>query len=225
MSSIVIVGAGSGLGRAVAARFAKEGFDVGLVSRTKSKLEPLVEQLVAQGADAEAFPADVTDRAGLAAALADAEARFGQIDVLQFSPAPVAEQDTALGPVDALQMTVADVQPQIDFYLYGAMTAIGQVLPGMLERGSGTLLVSTGASSGPVQHPPFGNIAAASGALRNWVLNLHEALGPRGIYAAHVAIAAWIGQGGPETQPETIAEVFWDLHQTRAEPERFYNAM
>jgi predicted ester cyclase len=62
-----------------------------------------------------------------------------------------------------------------------SITAIQAVLPGMRARGAGTILVSTGASSGPFIHPPFANIAAASGALRNWILNLHAALQP----AAH----------------------------------------
>jgi hypothetical protein len=67
------------------------------------------------------------------------------------------------------------------------------VLPDMLKRGQGTILVSTGASSGPVIHPPFGNIAAGSAALRNWILNLHAAVAPQGIYAAHIAIAVLRG--------------------------------
>jgi hypothetical protein len=54
------------------------------------------------------------------------------------------------------------------------------------------------------------------------VLNLHSALGPQGVYAAHVAIAAWIGQGGPKSQPDAIAETYWDLYNNRTEPERFY---
>ncbi|WP_205315029.1 hypothetical protein [Nonomuraea lactucae] len=94
----------------------------------------------------------------------------------------------------------------------------------MIDRGSGTVLVSTGASSGPVIHPPFANIAAASGALRNWVLNLHAALEPRGVYAAHVAIATWIGQEGPASRPEVIAETYWELHRTRRGAELLYTA-
>lgn len=226
MSTIAIVGAGSGLGQSIAHRFGREGHDVALISRNAAKLEPLVADLREAGIKAHAFPADVTDRPALQSAFADIKARYGGVDVLEYSPAPHDPADSsALGPVDALELTVESVEPQMDLYLYGALTAVHEVLPEMRERRSGALLFATGASSGPVVHPPFGNIAAASAALRNWVLNLHEALKPDGVYAAHVAIATWIGKGGPETQPETIAEVFWELHSTREESEHLYSTL
>jgi hypothetical protein len=37
------------------------------------------------------------------------------------------------------------------------------------------------------------------------------ALADRGVYAAHVPLAVYIGSGGPETQPDTITELYWDL--------------
>ncbi|KQC40301.1 SDR family oxidoreductase [Frankia sp. ACN1ag] len=222
MSTIAIVGAGPGLGRSIARRFGAKGFRVALVSRNQNNLDRLVDDLATDGIQAHGFAADVTDRATLASALSAAKDLLGPIDVLEYSPAPPDAQTAGLTPVDAVSLTVESVQPQIEYYLYGAITAVRQVLPDMLARGAGTILVSTGASSGPVIHPPFANIAAASGALRNWVLNLHAALAPQGVHAAHVAIAAWIGQGGPKSQPSTIAETYWDLYNNRSEPERFY---
>ena len=58
--------------------------------------------------------------------------------------------------------------------------------------------------------------------MRNWILNLHAAVAPQRIYAAHVAIAAWIGKGGPKLDPDVIAGAYWDLYQQRTEPELFY---
>ncbi|MCM3920235.1 SDR family NAD(P)-dependent oxidoreductase [Frankia sp. AiPs1] len=222
MRTIAIVGAGPGLGRSIARRFGAEGFRVALVSRNQNKLDRLVDDLAADGIQAQGFAADVTDRAALAGALSAAKDRFGPIDVLEYSPAPPDAQTAGLAPVDAVNLTVESVAPQIEYYLYGAITAVRQVLPDMLARGEGAIFVSTGASSGPVIHPPFANIAAASGALRNWILNLHAALAPQGVYAAHVAIAAWIGQGGPKSQPDAIAETYWELHESRSDAERFY---
>jgi NAD(P)-dependent dehydrogenase (short-subunit alcohol dehydrogenase family) len=208
------------LGRAIARRFGAEGFDIGLVGRTGKTIEEVAADLVGVGVRAEAFVADVTDRPALIRAFDAVKARFGEVDVLEYSPAP--SDPAAIDAVDATELTVEALGPELDLYLFGGVTAVQQVLPGMIARGSGTILVSTGASSGPVIHPPFGNIAAASGALRNWVLNLHAALGPRGVYAAHVAIATWIGREGPASQPEAIAETYWDLYQSRQDAERFY---
>jgi NAD(P)-dependent dehydrogenase (short-subunit alcohol dehydrogenase family) len=221
MSTIAIVGAGPGLGASIARRFGREGFDIALISRSQAKLDALAEQLRSDGLRATGFAADVTDRPGLAQALGEVERRLGAIEVLEYSPAPTPDA-AELAPVGVLDVTVESVAPQMEYYLYGGITAVRQVLPGMVERGHGTILVTTGASSGPLVHPPFGNIAAASGALRNYVLNLHAALEPTGVYAAHVPIAAWIGKGGPKSQPDAIAETYWELHTGRTEAERFY---
>ncbi len=108
--------------------------------------------------------------------------------MLEFSPAP---HDPAVAgapaPVDALDVTVESLLPQLEFHLFGAVAAIQRVLPAMIERGSGTIFVTTG--------------------------------------AAHVVtISAWIGRGGTESDPDTIAQTYWDLYSTRNEAERLYSA-
>jgi NADP-dependent 3-hydroxy acid dehydrogenase YdfG len=223
MPAIAIVGAGPGLGLAIARRFGREGFEVALISRTKSRLDALVTELAADGIDAAGFAGDVLDRTSLRVALDAAGERFGGIDVLEYSPAPAGEQQN-LARVDVTQVTVENVQPQVEYYVYGGITAAQAVLPGMLERGSGTLLFTTGASSLLV-FPQMGNIAIGSAGLRNYVLALNAALAAKGVYAAHVALATWIGSGGPETQPDTIAEIYWELYTSRDEAERLYNTL
>jgi NAD(P)-dependent dehydrogenase (short-subunit alcohol dehydrogenase family) len=223
MPTIVIVGAGSGLGLSIAKRFGREGFGVALISRTQSKLDDLAAQLGKEGIDAAGFAADVLDRPSLIEALAQVKFQFGSVDVLEYSPAPHAPVP-GVEAVHALDVTVENIQPQIEYYLYGAVTAVRQLLPEMIERGRGTLLFSTGGSSAGAVYPPFGNIAIAGGALRNWVLNLHASLADKGVYAAHVPISALIGGGGPGTQPDTIAEVYWDLYTRRDEAEHPYAA-
>jgi NAD(P)-dependent dehydrogenase (short-subunit alcohol dehydrogenase family) len=180
--------------------------------------EQLADKLRAEGVDAHPYAADVLRPQLLHDALTRAADELDGIDILEYSPADRA----SFAPVDAIDLTIDAVAGQIEYYLYGGITAVQAVLPAMLSRGSGTIIVTTGASSGPMVHPPFGNIAAATAALRNWTLNLHAALAPKGVYAAHVAIAAWIGQGGPKSQPDTIAESYWQLVQDRSEAELFY---
>ncbi|XMN11137.1 SDR family NAD(P)-dependent oxidoreductase [Streptomyces griseobrunneus] len=86
MPTIAIVGAGPGLGLSIAKAFGSHGFDVTLISRNKDKLDTLVAELSETGITAEGFPADVADPDQLTGALQAAIARFGQIDVLEFSP-------------------------------------------------------------------------------------------------------------------------------------------
>lgn len=225
MPTIAIVGAGPGLGLSIAKVFGRNGFSVALVSRTQDKLDRLAAELAESGVDAAGFAADIMDRPSLAAAFTRIKERFGDIDVLEYSPAP-HNPVPGITMTAALDATVDNIQPQLDYYLYGALTAAQQVLPDMIKRDTGTLLFTTGGSSmDPLAAPPeFGTIAIAGAALRAWVLKLHEATAGTGVYAAHVPIFAWIGAGGPETHPDTIAQRYWDIHTKRDGAEHPYAA-
>lgn len=231
MPTLAIVGAGPGMGLAIARTFGHRGFDVALIARTKKKLEPLVDQLGQEGIKAAAFPADVLDRAALTDALEAAKARFGGIDVLEYSPAPHSPVPgiTLAAPSE---VTVDNLQPQFEYNFYGAVTAAQAVLPAMRQAGAGTLLFTTGGGSvDPV--PMLANINAAAAALRNWVINLNKELAGSGVYAGHVAISVWIGEGAvardgapdgfPTATPEQIAPVYWDLHENRDRPEAVFS--
>ena len=221
MSTIAIIGAGPGMGLAIARTFGGCGFDVALISRTQTKLDELAGQLATEGITAAGFAADVMDRASLTAALEAATSRFGAIDVLEYSPAPHSPVPgiTLALPSEA---TVENLQPQIEYYLYGALHAAQVVLPAMREAGAGTLLFTSGGGSvDPL--PMLGNVNAAAAALRNWVLNLNKELSGTGVYAGHVAISVWIGNEGPEgvpsAEPDQIAPLYWRLHEARDRPE------
>jgi len=225
MPTIAIVGAGPGLGLSIAKVFGRNGFSVALVARTQDKLDRLAAELGTSGIDAAGFAADIMDRPSLTAALGAVKGRFGAIDVLEYSPAPhnPVPGITMAGPLEA---TVDNIQPQVDYYLYGGIAAAQQVLPDMIERGSGTLLYTTGGSSAdPLAAPPeFATVAIGSAALRAWVLKLHQATAGTGVYAAHVPIFAWIGTGGPETQADNIAQHYWDIYTKRDGAEHPYAA-
>jgi NAD(P)-dependent dehydrogenase (short-subunit alcohol dehydrogenase family) len=220
MPTIAIVGAGPGLGRSIGKVFGRKGFRVALVARSRDTLDRLAADLGEEGIEAAGFPADIMDRASLAETTARIKERFGAIDVLEYSPAP-HNSAPALAMTGALDVTVDNVAPQLDLYLNGAITMVRAVLPDMLDAGSGTLLFTTGGSSVDA-NPMMGNVGIAMAALRNFVLSLHQALGERGIYVAHVPISVWIGQMGPASEPDVIAQLYWELYTTRRLAERPY---
>jgi short-subunit dehydrogenase len=193
MPTIVIVGAGPGLGLSIAKVFGRNNFKVALIARDQSTLNALAAHLREQDIDATGFDADVMDRPSLVESLDRVRQHYGEIDILEYSPAPhnPVPGITITGPLEA---TVDNLQPQIDYYLHGAVTATRQVLTGMLDRGTGTLLYTTGASS---LHPKpmMGNVGPAAAALRNWVLSLHQALAGTGVYAAYVPLNVWGASG------------------------------
>jgi NAD(P)-dependent dehydrogenase (short-subunit alcohol dehydrogenase family) len=209
------------MGLSIARVFGGHGFQVALISRSKPKLDNLVAQLGDTGITSAPFPADVADLPGLTAALEQAAARFGAIDVLEYSPYG------GLDVVNPDQVSVDNLRPQIEHLLYGAVTATRAVLPAMLESGAGTLLFTTG--GGAINpYPMLATMNMAQAALRNWVRNLHNTLADRGVHAATVAInllpATTAPEGVPHAAPDGIAQVYWDLHTRRDRPEHLVTA-
>ncbi|MDR2997366.1 MAG: SDR family NAD(P)-dependent oxidoreductase [Microbacterium sp.] len=218
MPTIAIVGAGPGLGLALARQFGREGFTAALVARNESRLAELVETLTAEGIETAAFVADTADIPALEAALVAARARFGGIDVLEFSP-------YAAGPgsmLDPRDVTVDALRPVIESHLFGAVAAIQNVLPAMRAEGSGTILLTAGIGSiEPVA--VFGALNTAQAATRNLALNLNGTLADSGVHVAHVAIGVFVGdeapEGRPHRSPAEIADRLWQLHTERDQRE------
>jgi NAD(P)-dependent dehydrogenase (short-subunit alcohol dehydrogenase family) len=228
MPAIALVAAGARLGLSLGQTFGGHGFDVALIARSTERLHELSEKLAAEQITAAGFPADVTDRSALAAALDSAAGRFGGIDVLHYS-SPGAGTTEALRSTGALDVTVDNLRPQMESICYGAITATRAVLPAMLAAGSGTLLYTTGASS-VTPAPVFASAGMAGAALRRWALTLNTALAGNGIYAGHVAIGTWIAgtpgapEGTPLKEPGDIARLYWDLHTGRGPAEHLISA-
>jgi NADP-dependent 3-hydroxy acid dehydrogenase YdfG len=199
---VAIIGAGPGIGLAVARRFGKEGFEVCLVSRNQDRLAALAAQLGDIRVTTHA--ADLADERSLEAALAD----IGPVEVLVYNGAGAVRALTSV-----LEVTRQSAQDAFDSAVLGAVTAVRAVLPPMLERGSGTLLFTSGVSA---VHPlPFlGNVGIAVSGLRNYALSLAEALAGQGVHVGHVPISAAVAPGSPAS-PEAVAETHWRLHTAR----------
>ncbi len=196
----------------VARVFGGHGFRVALIARSQDRLEKLVGELGERGITAAAFSADIRDRDALTAALTSAGEVLGPVDVLEYSPSPT-------GPITpAAQTTAASAAAQFELHVLGAVAAVQTVLPGMLARGEGTVLLTTGVSS-TVPAPFLANVGLAMAGLRNWAHTLHADLRPRGIHVATVTIASGITPGDPVADPDVIGARYYDLHrrQNRAE--------
>ncbi|MFD8646580.1 SDR family NAD(P)-dependent oxidoreductase [Streptomyces mirabilis] len=216
-----MVGAGPGLGLSIAKVFGAHGFDIALISRSKDRLDALAAELDTAGITAAGFPADAADPGQLTSALEAAITRFGQIDVLEFSP------HAGLSFTSPEEVTIDNLRPGIDNLLYGAVTAVQAVLPGMLQAGTGTLLFTTG--GGAINpYPMLATINIAQAGQRNYALNLHNTLADKGIYAANVAINLMIGaeapEGIPHRAPDEIAADYWSLYTSRTQAEHFIGA-
>jgi NADP-dependent 3-hydroxy acid dehydrogenase YdfG len=206
--SLVIVGAGPNLGLAVARRFGREGFAVGLISRTESRLVELTAQLRLDGIPAAGAAADIRDSDALAGAVRRLADELGPVEVLEYSPLPAPE---FMKPV--LETTVQDVWGPLQFSVLGAVAATQAVLGPMREAGRGTILFTTGgAAVNP--YPERAGVGISFAGEVAYARMLHDALRDEGIHVAHIAVAGRIAPGA-DNDPDDVAEVLWTHHVDR----------
>lgn len=91
--SIMIIGAGPGIGQAVAEKFGREGWHVVLTARNADHLAGLSATLSGQGLPVSTLQADATDPAALRKAVAEANLITGGLTAVLFNAAVVREQD------------------------------------------------------------------------------------------------------------------------------------
>lgn len=207
---LVVVAAGPGLGRAVALRFAREGFAVGLVARASDRLDELVAEVSEAGAAAVATAAaDVGDAAALRAALAGLRAELGEATVLVYNGSAYVEGSaTAVAP-DRLRLA-------LDVGVVGALVAAQEVLPAMRAAGRGTVLL-TGSVAADRGSTSAAAVGVAKAALRNLALSLHKEVAGDGVRAGTVTIDGVLS-GPTALDVAAIADRYWALHSAPEPP-------
>ncbi|CAM3353853.1 SDR family NAD(P)-dependent oxidoreductase [Paenibacillus taichungensis] len=215
MKTMVIVGAGPGLGFSLAKTFGKRGFRIALVSRTQEKLNQYAEQLNQMGIEAQGFAADITNKMQLSMAFQQIKNTYGTIDVLEFSP---HNGNVSVFPV--LETTDESVIQLFNNVVIGAINSARQVIPEMTERGEGAILFTSDLSA-MSPSPMFGNSGIAMSGLRNYILNLHERLLPMGVFVGHLSISPLIKKG-TGFDPDQVAEAWYSLYEKRAEAEETF---
>jgi len=214
--TLAVVGAGPGLGLSVARRFGREGFRAALIARRRASLDEMVATLAEDGVEAEGFTADIADEASLASALAAARMRFGSIDFLEFSPTPAPEGDAdKFAPVEMDRATADRIHR---LQVLGAVTSVQAVLPDMLARGDGGIVITTSGSALHVM-PVYTPVGMAMASSRNYALCLNEVLARKGVYAGTVCISVLIRKDDPVGDPDRIADVYFDMYAKRDRPE------
>jgi NAD(P)-dependent dehydrogenase (short-subunit alcohol dehydrogenase family) len=144
-----------GTGRAVAIRFAAEGAKVAITAPELEGLEITLAAIEDVGATGIVLPADLGDPEGARTTLvADTEAAFGPIDVLVNNAAA-----SLFKPVEDWTLEELDYVQQVN--VWAGLLMVGQVLPGMRERGQGWILNLTSSAAEVPPGPPYGWLAKA----------------------------------------------------------------
>lgn len=206
MPVIAIIGAGPGLGAAVARRFGREDFAVALISRDQSKLDTLAAELEADGVTARGYAANVLEPAELEAALARAADELGPITTLQYSPLPSRDY---LKPV--LELTPELALEALKFSALGLIHAVRTVLPAMLDSGDGSIILINGGTSVKAR-AGFAGTSVAFPAESAYGEMLYEALEEEGIRVRQLVIPGGIPKLQLPNGIDDVASRLWEMH-------------
>ncbi|TGY89666.1 SDR family NAD(P)-dependent oxidoreductase [Marinicauda algicola] len=176
----IIIGAGPGLGASLCRGFAKDGYAVCAVRRTKEKLEPLVAEIEAGDGEAHAFGADAADEAAVEDLFTRVEQEVGPVDLVVFNANGFRKKSV-------LETTAQDFRSTWENAAFAGFLAGRAAARRMIERERGTILY-TGATASTRGGSGFAAFASAKFALKATAQALARELGPKGIHVAHVVV-------------------------------------
>lgn len=211
----VVIGVGPGLGAAVAKRFAREGFAIGLMARSEESLSAARDEVEGAGGTALAIQADATDSASVAQAFDKVREELGDPEVFVYNAGAFQ-----MGSI--LELTPEQFDDCFRANCSGAFYGAQQVLPAMLEKGRGTIIF-TGATAALRGGANFAALATGKFGLRALAQSTAREFGPQGIHVAHVIVDGQIDtprvrEMWPEREehtmlsPDAIADNYWWLH-------------
>ncbi|MFF6983703.1 SDR family NAD(P)-dependent oxidoreductase [Streptomyces sp. NPDC008343] len=204
MPGVVVIGAGPGIGSAVARRFAREGMTIALIARTVKTVETAAEtvaEAAAPGARVVALTADSADEKALRAALDSAAEELGTPDVIVYNAAIIQPDVPGELPVTA-HMDAWAVN------VVGAITAASHVAPSMVERGGGSIIITGGM---PEPKREYVSLSLGKAGVRTLVELLDQTYGGDGVHVASVTVDGPVAPG-TDFDPDDIAEHYWRLH-------------
>jgi short-subunit dehydrogenase len=199
---LLLVGAGPGLGLAVARRFALGGYRVTLVARSTDGLRDLVSDLSDTKAEIDTIEADASDPEGLRARMTELYREDGAPGVIIYNAVMGA-------PDQLLSSSVAHLQTAYAVDVVSAIVLAQVASPAMKVAGFGTMIVTGGGfADNPI--PALATVSLGKAALRSAATMLGADLAPDGIRVATLTIAGQIVAGG-SFDPERIAERYWEV--------------
>ncbi len=181
--TVVITGAGRGIGEAVAHAFARAGANLVLMARTQSDIDWVAERTASCGVTSLALAGDVSRRADVARVVAAAQSKFGPIDVLVnaagiYGPIGTFVENDLRAWVEALEVN-----------LLGTVFSMHAVLPGMIARRKGVVVNFSGGGA-VAPFPRFSAYSASKAAVVRLTETVAEEVKERGVRVNAIAPGA-----------------------------------
>lgn len=212
--TVIVVGAGKGLGNSIARKFGKNDFRVVLMARSKDKMEEYARDMVRDGIEAYPVYADASQPETLTKAVTFVKDKFGMPDVLVYNVG-VTSYDAEAGLIDSELLMK---RYQVD--VASAYHCVKLLDSEEFAAKNGAILMTGG---GLALHPEaiFTPLSMDKAALRAMAYLLHDDMKQRGIFVGTVTVCGGIK---PDTHfaPDLIAEEYWNLYCKRDKCEIMY---
>jgi len=206
----LVTGASRGIGRVIAAHLASHGAKVSVHGRDGAALARVCTEIEAAGGRCRPVAGELTNPEDVSRLVDDAEEAFGGIEVLV---ANAGGSPSRPQPVE--EMSEEDFLAAVDLNLVATFRLVKVVLPGMKERGRGSIItMSSAAARRPSAHSPIAYAAAKAGVE---LLTKDVALqaGPHGVRANCVAPETILTERTEEQIPKEIQERLIGEHPLR----------
>jgi NAD(P)-dependent dehydrogenase (short-subunit alcohol dehydrogenase family) len=216
----MIVGAGPGLGCALARRFGKAEMDVAMAARDLKRLEPLTMECAGIGHGARAYACDASNEEAVEAFFRQVRADLGEPDVVIYNAG-------AFVPRSILETSADEFERCWRTGCLGGFLVGRAAARAMVDRigrgGPGGTILFTGATASLRGSAGFHNLAVGKFGLRALAQSMARELQPKGIHVAHVIIdghirpPAVVEHSGAACDddtldPDAIAEAYFQLH-------------
>jgi NAD(P)-dependent dehydrogenase (short-subunit alcohol dehydrogenase family) len=196
----IVIGAGPGLGRSLALRYARAGYDLALLARDEQRLAGLADEVRALGRGAIAVRCDASDLEQVATAVGEVVAN-GPVGVLHYNASVFGERLIDTEPATLQQATTVN--------MLAPVAAVQTALPSLRATDGTVLLTGGGLALKP--HAPYGLLTLGKVGLRSVATLLADDLAGSGVRVRTLMIAGAIEPDTP-FDPERIAEAFLAFH-------------
>lgn len=216
---VLVIGAGDATGGAIAKRFAREGYIACVTRRDAAKLQPLLDEIHAEGGRAHGFGSDARSEEDVASLIETIERDIGPIEAFVFNIG-------ANVPCSILDETPRKFYKIWEMACFAGFLTAQAVARRMVTRERGSIIF-TGATAGTRGAAGFAAFATAKHGLRALAQSMARELGPRNIHVAYAVVdgaidTAFIRDNFPERyaqkdqdgilDPVHIADSYWFLH-------------
>lgn len=201
----LVIGAGPGIGQAVAFAFAHEGYDIAMIARRPERLAEACTLIKKKtGREVRAYSGDAADEKSLKNAIARVRRGLGDIQIMVYNAAV-----PSIGRPTTLQ--VDQLIEEFRINVTGGLVAAREVARTMKRHKRGTILF-TGGSFAHEPAADYASLSLGKAALRSLTYTLAQELGTDGIHVATVTVHGFV-QPGTKFDPHRIAQAYVTLHK------------